>query len=79
MDRASIARTVARCKWRRSGRGISSAPWWEEYHPVVPWRAESAAVHLKENMMVLPIHQDIGDAEIARVAEEARRVFARGA
>lgn len=46
-------------------RGIVTHPWWREFHPAVPWAEFPEAVHLKEGLLGIPIHQDlnIGDLD----------------
>jgi perosamine synthetase len=52
-------------------QGISAAPWWETFHPAVPWSAFPEARALKDRAFVLPIHQDLDDASIERMGHAA--------
>jgi perosamine synthetase len=40
-------------------RGIITHPWWNRFHPAVPWNEFPAAIYLKERLLGLPIHQDL--------------------
>lgn len=48
--------------------GISAAPWWEGFHPSVPWDEYPEAVELKRTGIVLPIHQALRPRHIERTA-----------
>jgi len=43
--------------------GIESDPYWDFFHPGVPWKEFPDAVYLKTHVLALPIHQDIGEGE----------------
>ena len=43
--------------------GIESDPYWDFFHPAVPWEEFPDAVYLKTHVLALPIHQDIGEGE----------------
>jgi perosamine synthetase len=43
--------------------GIESDPYWDFFHPAVPWEEFPEAVYLKRHVLALPIHQDIGEGE----------------
>ena len=53
-------------------QGISAPPWWETFHPAIPWSAFAEATALKNRAFVLPVHQDLDDARIERMARVAR-------
>lgn len=40
-------------------RGIITHPWWDRFHPDVPWEEFPDAVYLKEKLFGLSIHQDL--------------------
>lgn len=50
--RSDLYRTLKR-------RGIITHPWWDIFHPIVPWREFPDAVYLKECLLGLPIQQDL--------------------
>ena len=57
-------------------RGISTSPWWSGYHRDLSWDGCADACHLKDHLIVLPVHQalDLEDmAHIARQVVEALR------
>ena len=41
-------------------RGIDSHLWWGYFHPSVPWDSFPRSVELKNKLLGLPIHQDLG-------------------
>jgi dTDP-4-amino-4,6-dideoxygalactose transaminase len=43
--------------------GIESDPYWDFFHPAVPWEEFPEAAYLKTHVLALPIHQDIGERE----------------
>lgn len=47
--------------------GITSHPWWDTFHPSVPWHEFPEAVYLKERLFGLPIHQDIKSGHLDRM------------
>lgn len=47
--------------------GITSHPWWPDFHPAVPWKEFPDAVSLKERLFGIPIHQDIRFEHLDRV------------
>jgi len=44
---------------RLKNRGIITHPWWDRFHPLVPWDEFPDAVYLKQRLFGLPIHQDL--------------------
>ncbi len=40
-------------------KGIVSHPWWDRFHPAIPWKEFPEAVFLKSRLLGLPIHQDL--------------------
>lgn len=40
-------------------KGIVTHPWWNRFHPDVPWDQFPDAVYLKQRLFGLPIHQDL--------------------
>jgi len=56
-------------------RGITTHPWWDRFHPEVPWDEFPDAVYLKERLFGLPIHQDISIEQIERVIGEFEKAY----
>jgi hypothetical protein len=55
---------------RRLGQGaVSAVPWWDSFHPAVPWQQFPEAEFLKRSVVVLPIHQDLEAAHMDRIIE----------
>jgi len=52
------------------GRGITTHPWWELFHPDVPWEEFPDAVDLKNRLFGLPIHQDLSREHLDIVIKE---------
>jgi dTDP-4-amino-4,6-dideoxygalactose transaminase len=52
---------------RLQRHAVSAAPWWDQFHPAVPWRQFPEARRLKARIVVLPIHQDLQDAHMDRI------------
>ncbi|GLI39242.1 hypothetical protein GHYDROH2_27430 [Geobacter hydrogenophilus] len=55
---------------RMKERGITTYPWWDRFHPAVPWDEYPDAVYLKKHLFGLPVHQDLEPAMIERVLTE---------
>lgn len=60
---------------RLQADGISAAPWWELFHPKVPWGEYPEATELKHKGIVLPIHQSLETRHIDRAARSLERVL----
>ena len=52
---------AARRLW---SRGYAAIIWWSHFHPAVAWEEYPDAAWLKNNVIALPIHQDIGDDQL---------------
>lgn len=52
------------------GRGITTHPWWDRFHPAVPWDEYPDAAFLKKHLFGLPVHQDLNSEMIDRVLVE---------
>lgn len=63
--RADVFRHLARER-------IYAAVWWDQRHPSVEWPAFPEAVDLKERVLALPVHQDLGDPQLERMLEVLR-------
>jgi len=48
--------------------GIDSHPWWGYFHPQVPWGNFPQAVRLKKEILGLPIHQDLDQKHMSKIA-----------
>jgi dTDP-4-amino-4,6-dideoxygalactose transaminase len=51
-------------------RGIITHPWWDRFHPSVPWNQFPDAVHLKQCILGLPIHQNLTPTHLDRIISE---------
>lgn len=58
-------------------RGIAAIPWWAGYHRSLDWSPFPEAAYLKDHLVVLPIHQDLGARHIEYIAECVRRLSTR--
>jgi perosamine synthetase len=47
--------------------GIDATAWWSGYHRSLPWSEHPQACFLKDNLMTLPVHQGLREAQVARV------------
>ena len=56
-------------------KGIISYPWWERFHPSVPWGDFPDAVHLKQRLFGLPIHQNLTLDHLNYVLGEFENAF----
>jgi dTDP-4-amino-4,6-dideoxygalactose transaminase len=54
--------------------GIESDPYWDFFHPAVPWKDFPEAAYLKTHVLALPIHQDIGEREREYLVASMRRI-----
>ena len=50
--------------------GVVTHPWWDRFHPGVPWEKFPDAVYLKRNLFGLPIHQDLTLKHLDRIIAE---------
>jgi dTDP-4-amino-4,6-dideoxygalactose transaminase len=55
-------------------RGIASHPWWDRFHPAVPWEEFPEAVSLKERLFGIPIHQDLTFEHLDRIILELEKI-----
>jgi dTDP-4-amino-4,6-dideoxygalactose transaminase len=53
--------------------GITSHPWWPDFHPSVPWEEYPEARSLKERLFGIPIHQDLTFKHLDRVVVELEK------
>ena len=51
---------------------IFAAMWWDQRHPAADWSELPEAVHLKERLLALPVHQDVDDEQLGRVLSVLR-------
>ncbi|MGA2465571.1 MAG: DegT/DnrJ/EryC1/StrS family aminotransferase [Thermodesulfobacteriota bacterium] len=56
-------------------RGVITHPWWDRFHPQVPWDEFPEAVYLKTKLFGLPIHQDLTLKHLEHVIEEFEKVY----
>ena len=57
------------------GRGVTTHPWWDRFHPGVPWDEFPDAVYLKSRLFGIPIHQDLTLNHLDRVIEEFEKAY----
>lgn len=50
-------------------RGIDAHAWWKGYHSGLPWDNFPAACFLKDNIIALPIHQQLSRNHVEYIAE----------
>jgi len=67
-DRAGVA-------MRLYEAGITAGVWWDHFHPAVLWGRYPEAVALKREVLALPIHQDLGRAQLERMAAVLERAL----
>ena len=56
-------------------RGVITHPWWDRFHPQVPWNEFPDAVYLKTRLFGLPIHQDLTLKHLDRMIEEFGKAY----
>jgi perosamine synthetase len=61
-DRNKVCMTLNR-------QSIDALPWWAGYHRNLSWDGFDDARFLKDNLLVLPVHQDLTENEVTFVAE----------
>lgn len=69
-------------------RGVMAIAWWQGYHRSFDWDKFPEACHLKDHLLTLPIHQDLGTKhmkaiaacvnDIAAASESSSRSVVRG-
>jgi dTDP-4-amino-4,6-dideoxygalactose transaminase len=57
------------------GRGVVTHPWWDRFHPGVPWDEFPDAVYLKKRLFGLPIHQDLTLKHLDLVINEFEKAY----
>ena len=57
--------------------GIEAELFWSDFHPAFPAQEFQESTYLKTHVVALPIHQDLDQDLLARVAEVVRR-WSRG-
>ena len=67
-QREKLYRTLKR-------RGVITHPWWDRFHPEVPWDEFSDAVYLKTRLFGLPIHQDLTLKHLDLMIEEFENAY----
>jgi hypothetical protein len=48
---------------------IAVAPWWAGYHPDLPWDEYPDTCFLKDNLLTLPVHQQLNREDILFIAD----------
>jgi dTDP-4-amino-4,6-dideoxygalactose transaminase len=48
--------------------GVDAIPWWAGYHPAFAWDEFPEAAFLKDHVLALPVHQQLGPADIDVIA-----------
>jgi hypothetical protein len=56
-------------------RRISIIEWWSGYHPEICWDEFPDAAYLKAHMIALPVHQELGQEDMAYLAACVREVL----
>jgi len=56
-------------------RGVITHPWWDRFHPQVPWDEFPDAVYLKKRLFGLPIHQDLTLEHLDLMIEEFENAY----
>jgi dTDP-4-amino-4,6-dideoxygalactose transaminase len=54
---------------RLNERLIHAIPWWAGYHRSLAWQENPDACFLKDNLLALPVHQDINETGVEYVSE----------
>lgn len=54
--------------------GIRAISWWKGYHESIPWHEFIDACKLKDSVVALPIHQDIGESQIRYMAMKVMEI-----
>lgn len=66
-DRGAVCR-------RLRSRGIAAMPWWGGFHRAFDWIDFPEARTLKQQLLVLPVHEQLGACHLEYMAEEIRRL-----
>lgn len=53
--------------------GISTSPWWSGGHRSLDWNSLPQAMKLKQSVLPLPVHQQLNDADMRRIASVLSR------
>lgn len=70
-----LVRNRARVWGQLQEEGIGAGKWWAGYHRELAWDKFPEACFLKDNVLTLPIHQDLGSGHIKRIGEVFRRAI----
>lgn len=59
-----------------TARSIAVTPWWAGYHPALSWREFPEACALKDNLLALPVHQQLNLNDMLSMADRIRESIA---
>jgi dTDP-4-amino-4,6-dideoxygalactose transaminase len=59
-------------------RGMAATPWWAGYNRHLDFTGQTEACFLKDHVLSLPVHQDLGQGAPAHVLGELRRLVSPG-
>jgi perosamine synthetase len=71
-----IADDPGRCIAHLRGRGIEIGRFWPFTHPLFPEAEHAADARLKQQLVGMPVHQDLDEADIERIAAAVRSLSA---
>jgi dTDP-4-amino-4,6-dideoxygalactose transaminase len=57
---------------RLSQQQIDARPWWRGFHKALPWDEFPDACYLKNNIIALPVHQDLDTHEMEYIAKSVQ-------
>lgn len=55
-------------------RRINAIGWWAGYHRVLPWHEFPESCELKDQVLALPVHQDLGELEMEHLVRSIREI-----
>ncbi len=61
-QRLSVARAL-------QAAGIAASPWWAGFHAELDWYGQEGATYLKNHGLALPVHQQLTESDMSRIAQ----------
>jgi dTDP-4-amino-4,6-dideoxygalactose transaminase len=58
-------------------KAIASVAWWCGFHRGLPWEEHPEARYLKEHVLALPVHQDLGPEHVEHICREIRELLGK--
>jgi len=58
-------------------KAIAAVAWWSGFHKGLPWEEHPEARYLKEHVLALPVHQDLGPEHVEHICRTIREFLGK--